>query len=423
MWEEWLLTHDLGFLGEDRAAAPNHTSLLHQQVELGRIIHDILSTTFAPKRGEQSKARRWTNVLLNKLNARLLAWHEALPSEMRWKKWLTAKDNLLPEIAMLQYEHSHISSQAPRTDTAPLHSALYHNTRICLNLPFLVSSIETGSRSSDDKPSRGDHSTPPTTQVRYLVESAKICKLSSEGLVDILHRFRAQHTLANAPIILLYAAIVAANACLVTLRHQHGNTSEPPLQIRDTALPALDTYLQELSVSWALAGEARVKFQRALNTLYRTDVAGPGQRVFSGGQWPDAFSHPTTTTTTAASPAEPDAHFIDLCPVDPALQPSMDQVQYQGQGPGWYQASQPHSRMQSQVHPSDGAAGTSSSPDVNFESPVPFVWDPMSVLDGEAALWATIGGGGGYPTDIDASSFDEGGGLAWTEDGTQATGL
>lgn len=59
-----------------------------------------------PKRNEKSKARRWTNVLLNKLNARLVAWHEALPSEMRWKKWLTAKDNLLPDTAMLQYEHT-----------------------------------------------------------------------------------------------------------------------------------------------------------------------------------------------------------------------------------------------------------------------------------------------------------------------------
>lgn len=103
IWEDWLASHDLSFLESDRSTAPSQTSLLHQQVELGRIIHDILSTTFVPKRNEQSKARRWTNVLLNKLNARLVAWHEALPNEMRWKKWLTAKDNLLPDIAMLQY--------------------------------------------------------------------------------------------------------------------------------------------------------------------------------------------------------------------------------------------------------------------------------------------------------------------------------
>lgn len=109
-WEDWLLSHDLGFLETNRTAGPNVTSLLHQQVELGRIIHDILATTFVPKRNEKSKARRWTNVLLNKLNARLVAWHEALPNDMRWKKWLTAKDNLLPEICMLQYDKPGVRS-------------------------------------------------------------------------------------------------------------------------------------------------------------------------------------------------------------------------------------------------------------------------------------------------------------------------
>lgn len=104
VWNDWLRSHDLGFLETGITAGPSPTSLLHQQVELGRIIHDILGTTFVPKRNEQSKARRWTNVLLNKLNARLVAWHEGLPNDMRWKKWLTAKDNLLPDICMLQYD-------------------------------------------------------------------------------------------------------------------------------------------------------------------------------------------------------------------------------------------------------------------------------------------------------------------------------
>lgn len=104
IWEDWLASHDLVFLETGRPAGPNLTSMLHQQVELGRIIHDILATTFVPQRNEQTKARRWTNVLLNKLNARLVAWHEALPKEMRWKKWLTAKDNLLPDICMVQYD-------------------------------------------------------------------------------------------------------------------------------------------------------------------------------------------------------------------------------------------------------------------------------------------------------------------------------
>lgn len=310
----------------------------------------------------------------------------------------------------------------PSTDIAPLQSALYHSTRICLNLPFLVSSIERGPSFSEIKQGSEDSSKPQAARVRYLAESAKICKLSSESLVDILHRFRAQHTLANSPIILVYAAIIATNAVLVTLRHQHRSRNEPPLQIKDTALPALDTYLQELSVPWALAGEARIKFQRALRTLYRPSTTESGQQVFSTEQWANAPDQLTTTTT------EPDTQqFMDLFPVDPALQTSsMDQSQYHGQS--WY-TDPHHEHLQPQSSlPSDAATGTGSSPDVNFESPVPFVWDPMSVLDGEAALWAAIGGGG-FPAGMDAGGFDaagggdDGGGLAWGEQEGQPTTL
>lgn len=242
--------------------------------------------------------------------------------------------------------------------------------------------------------------------MRYLTESAKICKLSSESLIEILHRFRAQHTLVNSPLILVYGTIIATNGVLVTLRHQHRNTNEPPMQIRDTALPALDMYLQELSAPWALAGEARIKFQRALRTWYPPNPPGPGQPV-SDEQW----------TYTATQPGtEPDMRFMQLQPVDPALSSSIDHSQFQGQPHGWYQDPY-HEPMppqpQQQGDTAAGAGGgTGSSPDVNFESPVPFVWDPLSVLDGEAALWATIGGV--FPTGMDAG-FDEGG-LAWAEE-------
>lgn len=198
--------------------------------------------------------------------------------------------------------------------------------------------------------------------MRYLTESANICKQSSESLVDILHRFRAQHTLVNSPIILVYGAIVATNAVLVTLRHQHKNANEPLMRIKDTALPALDTYLQELSVPWALAGEARIKFQRALSTWYRQTLAGTAQPAF-GQQWTASSSQPTTGPTTG-----PDMRYMDLYPVDPALQASLDQSQYQEQPHGWYPETQ-HEHMQPQRQQGDAATGTGSSPDVNFESP------------------------------------------------------
>ncbi|KAF9869953.1 transcription factor [Colletotrichum karsti] len=102
VWENWLFSHDLGFLKTVRPAGPKLTLLFNQQIELARIIHDMLSTTFAPKKKNDSHARRWTEVSLNKLNARLVAWHEALPTNMRWKKWFTNKDNLQPNVAILQ---------------------------------------------------------------------------------------------------------------------------------------------------------------------------------------------------------------------------------------------------------------------------------------------------------------------------------
>lgn len=210
----------------------------------------------------------------------------------------------------------------------------------------------------------------------------------------------------NSPLILVYGAIVATNAILVTLRHQHKNAGELPMQIKDTALPALDTYLQELSVPWALAGEARIKFQRALSTWSRQTPTTPGQPAFSE-QWPSTSDQPATGQNMP---------FSDMFPVDPSLQPNLGQSQYQRQQQGWYQDTQ-HEHMQPQPQPSDATTGTGSSPDVNFESPVPFVWDPMSVLDGEAALWATIGGG--FPTGLDAG-FDASG-LGWTEQEPQST--
>lgn len=202
--------------------------------------------------------------------------------------------------------------------------------------------------------------------MRYLTESAKICKLSSESLMEILHRFRAQHTLVNSPIIFVYGAIIATNAVLVALRHQHRNTNEPTTQIKDTALPALDTYLQELSAPWALAGEARIKFQRALRTWCPPNPPGPGQ-LFSGEQWVHTRAQPGT---------EPDMRFMELQPVDPTIQPPMGQGGYQGQPQGWYQDPY-HEPVPPQPQQQGDGGGTGSSPDVNFESPVSFVWSTL----------------------------------------------
>ncbi|KAK2009305.1 hypothetical protein LZ32DRAFT_426089 [Colletotrichum eremochloae] len=103
IWDNWLQAHDLGFLQTVQPAGPSLTSMFNQFVELGRIVHDMLSKTFAPRKMKDPLARRWNEVSLSKLNARLVAWHEALPGEMRWKRWSTNKDVLQPSVACLQY--------------------------------------------------------------------------------------------------------------------------------------------------------------------------------------------------------------------------------------------------------------------------------------------------------------------------------
>lgn len=258
---------------------------------------------------------------------------------------------------------------------------------------------------ADTKQSHEGKMESTANRLSHLTESARICELSSESLVDILHRFRAQHTLGSAPILLVYGAIVATNAVLVNLRRQHKNTNEPPLQMKDTALPALDSYLQELSVPWALAGEARTKFQRTLSIWHRQNAAG---------QEPPGPINQETNFSGQPS-AEPGLNFMDSYTMNPALH-AQDHGQYVEQPPqDWYQGyHQAHIQAQLQAQPvtqQGDAAGTVSSPDVNFESPVPYVWDPMSVMDGEAALWANVGSD--FPTGHD-TSFDVGG-IVWAD--------
>ena len=102
IWDNWLVSHDMSFLKTIRPAGPKLTLLFNQQVELGRIIHDMLANVFAPKRKGAAKSKRWTTAALQQLNARLLSWHEALPADMRWKKWFTNRDRLQPNVAVLQ---------------------------------------------------------------------------------------------------------------------------------------------------------------------------------------------------------------------------------------------------------------------------------------------------------------------------------
>jgi hypothetical protein len=103
VWETWLDQHDLSSF-KDMTGAPNSLSVLKRQIDLGRIIEDMLSQTLPPKKMTPGGSKRWAEISLNRLNARLCSWHNALPGDMRWDRWGSSFDVVHPSIASLQYE-------------------------------------------------------------------------------------------------------------------------------------------------------------------------------------------------------------------------------------------------------------------------------------------------------------------------------
>ncbi|KAF3802847.1 putative transcriptional regulatory protein [Colletotrichum gloeosporioides] len=361
VWENWLFSHDLGFLKTVRPAGPKLTLLFNQQIELARIIHDMLSTTFAPRKKTDAHARRWTEVSLNKLNARLVAWHEALPTNMRWKKWFTNKDNLQVNVAIL-------------------------HTRISLNLPFIASIGHMPSLSEDK----------PENEKNPLAQSFRVCRAGAEGIVDVLQRFKSEHTLGNAPLLFVGGCILAMNAILVTCRHM----SNPSSLANDTLLPILDDALQDMAHSWSLAGEARLKFKSVLDAKTRRSAV-PSTEIDkhvlgsrSASEVPmsvpvlhEEFSITAATTSAIASAPAPNTDSPGPgVPIDPTL-----------------------------ITPGDeslvnmGIATQSG----DLETPGQHVWEPMSVLDSEAAYWAGVGGN--FLAESDLDFFDGVPEFDWSE--------
>ncbi|KAF4422836.1 putative transcriptional regulatory protein [Colletotrichum fructicola] len=340
VWENWLFSHDLGFLKTVRPAGPKLTLLFNQQIELARIIHDMLSTTFAPRKKTDAHARRWTEVSLNKLNARLVAWHEALPTNMRWKKWFTKKDNLQVNVAILH--------------------TLYHSTRISLNLPF-IASIGSMPSLSEDK---------PENEKNPLAQSFRVCRAGAEGIVDVLQRFKSEHTLGNAPLL---------------------HMSNPSSLANDTLLPILDDALQDMAHSWSLAGEARLKFKSGLDAKTRRSVGPPteaekhvsGSRSASEVPTSVPILHEELSKTAATTPAVASAPAPNMAspgpgvPIDPTL------ITPGGESLG-----------------SRGIATQSG----DLETPGQHVWESMSVLDSEAAYWAGVGDN--FLAESDLNFFD-----------------
>ncbi|KAL0935437.1 transcription factor [Colletotrichum truncatum] len=345
IWEDWLQSHDLEFLKPLRPAGPKLTLVFNQQIELARIIHDMLSTTFAPKKKNDVHSRKWTEVSLNKLNARLVAWHEALPADMRWKKWFTNKDVLHPSVALLH--------------------TLYHSIRICLNLPF-IASIGNMPSLSEEKPEGTEDP---------LFDSFRRCKASAEGIIDILQRFKGQHTLGNAPLLFLGGALLSMNAILVICRHEGSNQ---PSSMRDTLLPILGDAMQEMGPSWTLSEAARLRFKSLFTPNHHhgsSPSSKPGRETAGSQSSPDLSLHKdlTTTTSTLAGTQSRSVSSGN----QPVITPDEEPL---------------------------GGLGSTAHHINDLENPIQHLWEPMGVLDEEAAYWANVGND--FLVDSDLSFLD-----------------
>lgn len=98
-----------------------------------------------------------------------------------------------------------------------------------------------------------------------------------------MERFKGQHTLGNAPVILVQGAIVAANAILITSRISGTSVS----LIEDTPFSNLDEALNEMSVSWKLASDARAGLRKALSSRQPEQSAQIVSRGGTIGQFND----------------------------------------------------------------------------------------------------------------------------------------
>lgn len=94
-------------------------------------------------------------------------------------------------------------------------------------------------------------------------ESLDTCTASVESMVSVLQRFRSQHSLGNVPVIFVHGAIVATNAVLI-IAQRRSVAGQVPLTLKDSCFPILDAALSEMTVSWELAGQARLRFRSAL---------------------------------------------------------------------------------------------------------------------------------------------------------------
>ncbi|KIW17243.1 hypothetical protein PV08_04434 [Exophiala spinifera] len=221
-----------------------YSLLLQKQAQLATIAGDFQNHTYLSRRRRPSRRSEVANgAVHNKLNARLLGWYNSLPSELRWSRWTSNNEPLDPGVAT-----THV---------------LYHIVRLVLNRPLLAV-----------------HHHSPHLQLAAARQASDICVDSVETIVGILRRYRAQHTLMNAPLVFVHGVITAADTTLLidSTKSQNHDTD---LKDKDSVLPFLDVLLSELSYSWTVAGHARDGLRNRLQQMHTATLQRDDYKSFS----------------------------------------------------------------------------------------------------------------------------------------------
>lgn len=135
-----------------------------EQIHLSRVVESMLSTIFSPRSTMDGMRRR---ACIDTLNLDLHRWRDGLPGRLEWNQWDPIDTPLIPSVAMIHL--------------------LFHSARIALNLDQAISS------------------NPDQTSRQHCLSSAK-------DIASITRRYRHQHDLSHAPIILVYGIVQAMQA-------------------------------------------------------------------------------------------------------------------------------------------------------------------------------------------------------------------
>ena len=202
---------------------PQLMPALKHMVLLGKIFQDMMTDTFSTTRSGPHRSDEHRLSRLGDLNLRLNKWHTSLPDSLQWSQWSQTK-----------IVQSHILI---------LH-LYYHALLLSLNRHFA-------------RPSNGFPQSPT---------SQEICAASSSTITSLIRGFRTQHGLHTAPLMLVYALVMATITQMHTLNQGH------------EGVRFLLRALEECAQCYKLAAEVRSRLVPSRSVAGPAPTAPPAQR-------------------------------------------------------------------------------------------------------------------------------------------------